>query len=212
MVDIIAGIYEDKITEIKRKIILVAPHVTTVQIDVSDGTFVTETSVVKAEDFIPVVKANPKITFEAHLMVNHPESYVTPFSRAGFKRLIAHIECEDVREFLNEAQYESVDTGIAIDAPTEFDLAEPYLEEVDFVLVMTAEAGASGQVLMPETLEKIKIIKERYPELPIEVDCGINDQTARAVIDSGATRLVVTSYLFKDEIHIFEAVNRIKQA
>lgn len=215
MIDVIPGILEKDSAEIERLIALVAPYVSWVQIDVADNTLVPNETFLQFEEFEVLTKHSgrvdlSKLSFEAHLMVAEPEKYIRPLADAGFKRLIAHVESHDPRRFLDEATYESCEVGIAIDGPTELEQVEPFLESVDVVLVMTIEAGFSGQALMPETIEKIKKIHENFPDLAIEVDGGINDKTAKLVKDAGATRLVSTSYLFKDPTHIAAAIARLK--
>ena len=195
-----------------------SPFVSWVQIDVADNTLVPNETCLDFSKFEALIhsqssgQAKHNLSFEAHLMVAEPEKYIRPLADAGFKRLIAHVESHDPRRFLDEATYESVEAGIAIDGPTELEQVEPFLESVDVVLVMTIEAGFSGQALMPETIEKIKTIHENFPDLAIEVDGGINDKTAKLVKNAGATRLVSTSYLFKDPAHIAQAIESLKNA
>ena len=216
MIDIIPGILEEDFEEIERRIGWVSPFVSWVQIDVADNTLVPNETCLDFSKFEALIhsqssgQAKHNLSFEAHLMVAEPEKYIRPLADAGFKRLIAHVESHDPRRFLDEATYESVEAGIAIDGPTELEQVEPFLESVDVVLVMTIEAGFSGQALMPETIEKIKTIHENFPDLAIEVDGGINDKTAKLVKDAGATRLVSTSYLFRDPTHIADAIARLK--
>jgi ribulose-phosphate 3-epimerase len=210
MIDVIAGIYEADELELIEKLKLVTPYLDNIQIDFSDGTYVSKLSITDAALLKKIISIYPKHIFEAHLMVASPAKYIKPFTDAGFKRLIAHVECNDPRIFLDEAEFESVEVGMAIDAATEIEVIEPFLEEIDFVLVMTAEAGASGQSFMPETVEKIRTIRENLPDLPIEVDCGINATTAKIVIDAGATRLAVTSAIFHDPRHIAQTVKELK--
>lgn len=209
MVDIIPGILEKDWSEIERRIKLVAPYVSWVQIDVADNTLVPNTTFLDFNKF----RACPEsVSLEGHLMVTSPEKYIRPLVDAGFKRLIAHLEANDPRIFLDQARFEHVEVGIAIDGPTEFEQIEPFLEEIDCCLVMMIEAGFSGQEFQPENLEKIKTIHQGFPDLPIEVDGGINETTAKIVKDAGATRLVSTSYLFKDPQKIAEAIERLKNA
>jgi ribulose-phosphate 3-epimerase len=199
--DIVPGIFENDPNEIRRKIGLVSPYAEWIQLDITDNTFVPVENFRDSKELAKIIAGFPHNSFEAHLMVAKPEKYVKPFADAGFKRLIAHAESADIRAFLDEAQYESVEIGIAIDAATELPMVEPMLEEIDFVLVMTVEAGASGQKMLPETLEKVKAIREYYPDLPVEVDGGINDLTAKIVSEIGVSRAVVTSFIYKDEVH-----------
>lgn len=212
MIDIIPGILEEDFEEIERRIGWVSPYVSWVQIDVADNTLVPNETFLEFGKFGQLVKLDKLPSLEAHLMVAEPEKYIRPLADAGFKRLIAHVESHDPRRFLDEATYESCEAGIAIDGPTELEQVEPFLESVDVVLVMTIEAGFSGQTLMPETIEKIKTIHENFPDLAIEVDGGINDKTAKLVKDAGATRLVSTSYLFRDPAHIAAAIESLKNA
>ncbi len=204
MIDIIPGILEKDWVEIERKITLVAPYVSWVQIDIADNTLVPNQTFL---DF-PQLPQTPQL--EAHLMVANPEKYIRPLVDAGFKRLIAHLESSDPRLFLDQARFEHVEVGIAIDGPTEIEQIEPFLEEVDCVLVMMIEAGFSGQEFGQENIEKIKTIHQGFPNLPIEVDGGINEATAKLVKDAGATRLVSTSYLFKDPQKIAQAIERLR--
>ncbi len=145
-------------------------------------------------------------------MVTSPEKYIKPAADAGFRRLIAHVEAHDPRLFLDAVKHEEVEVGIAIDGPTEFETVEPFLEEVDFVLVMMVEAGFSGAAFLPECLEKIKSIRRYLPHLPIEVSGGINDKTVRVVTEAGATRLVSTSFIFKDPANVAGAIERLTNA
>lgn len=215
MIDIVPGINEKDLTEIERKLDLVAPHVEWVQIDVADGILVPSTTFLDFSQWPSLTKKSlgtdlSRISLEAHLMVTNPEKYIQPLVDAGFKRLIAHIECHDPRRFLEEARFESVEVGVAIDAPTDFEELEPFLNEIDCVLVMMYEAGPSGQAFQPEQLEKVKTLRTNLPDVPIEVDGGITDQTAKLVVEAGATRLVATSFLFNDPgriAHAFEQLN-----
>jgi ribulose-phosphate 3-epimerase len=197
--EIIPGVFEKDAVILAHKVGLVATHTEWVQIDIADNTFVPVESVHDPLVLAKIIKDNPGPKYEAHMMVSAPEKYIKSFVDAGFSRLIAHVEAYDPRLFLEEVRYESVEVGLAIDANTQLDEIEPLLEEIDVVLVMTSEAGASGQKFMPETVEKIKAIHESYPDLPIEVDCGMNPQTIKIVEDAGASRAAVTSYIFNDE-------------
>lgn len=207
MVEIIPGILEKEWEMLEERFRLVIGLVDWAQIDFADNTIVPNTTFLDFARFVPLAK---QISLEAHLMVANPEKYIKSLADAGFKRLIAHVEAHDPRLFLDAVKHEVVEVGIAIDGPTEFETVEPFLEEVDFVLVMTVEAGFSGAAFLPECVEKIKSIHSYLPDLPIEVDGGITDVTARLVKEAGATRLVSTSFLFKDPANIAAAIERLK--
>ncbi len=178
-------------------------------VDVADDTLVPNKTFMEFEKFKPYAS---RIALEAHLMVAEPERYVHTLVDAGFKRLIAHVEAHDPRVFLDLCKHEEIEVGIAIDGPTEFEQIEPFLEEVDFVLVMTIEAGFSGQKFLPECVEKIKTLRAYLPDLPIEVDGGMTDVTARLVREAGATRIVSASYVFQDVGDIAGAIERLQNA
>lgn len=179
------------------------------QIGFADNTLVPVTTFLDFAQFFPYAKT---ISLEAHLLSEHPEKYIKAAADAGFKRLIAHVEADDPRIFLDQVKYEQLEVGIAIDGPTDFETVEPFLEEVDFVLVMTAEAGFSGGAFLPECVDKIKSIHSYLPDLPIEVSGGIRNTTARPVREAGATRLVSSSYIFKDPANVASAIDRLKNA
>ncbi len=212
MIEVIPGILEKDFAEIEKKIGLVTELVDWVQIDFADNTLVPNETFLKFDQFGSLIATYPNLSFEAHLMVDYPEKYIRPLVDAGFKRLIAHVEANDPRQFLEALEYESVEVGLAIDGTTELEQLEPFLDAIDVALVMTIEAGASGEPFLPETVEKIKTIHQDFPDLPIEVDGGINEQTAKLVKEAGATRIVSTSYLFKDPKNIAAAIERLKKA
>lgn len=201
--------------EIIRKVNLVAGAVEWVQIDFADETFVPVKTLWEFDKFANLIANYKDISFEAHLMVDQPEKYSRELSKVGFKRIIAHVECNDPRLFLDEARYESAEVGLAIDGATPLEQIEPYLEELDVVLVMMAEAGASGKQLDPENVEKVKAIRGHFPDLTIEVDQGINDQTIKIVKDAGANRFVSSSFIFRNSTSTSEvaaAVEALKMA
>ena len=210
MIDVIPGILEKEWPPIEEKLRLVSPLVEWVQVDIADNTLVPNETLLQFDEFGKFAQLDKSLSLEAHLMVANPEKYIKALADNGFTRLIAHVEAQDLRVFLEQATHEDVEVGIAIDGATELEQAEPFLEEVDVVLIMTIEAGFSGQPFMPETAEKIRAIRQNFPDLPIEVDGGINDQTAKIVKDAGATRLVSTSFLFKDSAYIAEAIENLK--
>lgn len=189
MIDVIPAIFEKDWTEIERKIGLVAAHVDWVQIDVADG------SLVPAEtfcDFPRFLQLPQSLSLEAHLMVAQPEKYIRPLVDAGFKRIIAQVEANDPRLFLDEVVREGVEAGLAIDGTTPTEEIEPYLEEIDVVLVMLADAGTNEQSVAPENIEKVRAIHHHYPDLPIAVEEGINEKTVNVLREAGATRFVPT--------------------
>ena len=211
MIEIIPGILENDWETTERQIRIVAPYVSWVQIGIADGTLVPMSSHVDFGPLPPLITSLRKpIFFEAHLMVVDPVKYLRPLIDNGFTRFVVHVESQDPREFLAQASYESVDVCMAIDTASEVAELESFVDEIDGVVVMTAEAGVEGREFVPETVEKITTIHQNYSHLPIEVDGGINDQSIKIVKDAGATRIVSTSFIYKDLQGIEQAIQQLR--
>lgn len=214
MIDIIPaiGLGSNTFDQIEEKIRLVAPHVTWIQIDISDGTMVPTISVLSFEPLVQLMtqEALAHLSFEAHLLVADPQKYIRPLASLGFKRIVAHSEANDPRLFLTEAKYESVEIGMALDGPSSIDILEPYLEEIDYVLLQMNEAGVKNLPFDPEQVEKIADIRRFSPDMAIEVEGGMNETTAKLVRDAGANRIVSTNYLFSDPNNIPQAIAMLK--
>lgn len=208
MIDVIPNIgIQTDWNLISDRLNLVIGHTDWAQVDFCDNTWIPATTLLDFEKF---KDSSEKISLAAHLMVVSPEKYLKAAVDAGFKRIIAHVEAHDPRLFFEQAEYEHVEVGIGIDGPTEFELVEPFLEEADFVHVMTVEAGESGGIFLPEAVEKIRSIHSYLPDLPIEVDGGITPQTARAVVDAGATRVIASNFIFQDPSMVANAIEALK--
>ena len=214
MIEVIPGILEIEFSEIERKIRLVEPYVSWAQIDVLDGTLFDNKNF---HDARPFADLDTFLLLEAHLMVKNPAQYIEHFFAAGFQRFIGHIEGmtqesesdENVFDFITACRGFGAEIALAVDLPTPIESVFPYVDSLDQVLIMTIPTGKSGQVFHDEALDKIKALREKAPELHIEVDGGINPETAKKVIEAGATRLAVTSAIFKSQ-NISEAINALK--
>jgi ribulose-phosphate 3-epimerase len=212
MIDVVAGILEKDVEVIARKIALVSRYVSTIQIKIADNTLVPNETVTELEGLKEILANYPDTIFEAHLMVANPEKYIRAVADAGFTRVIAHIESNDPRQFLAKVRYEELEVGLALDGGSELREIEPFLEEIDFVMILMVEAGFAGQPFLPESIEKIKLIHQNVPDLVIEADGAINTETVKAIKDVGATRIVSTSFLFKNPDAIEDVVESLKNA
>ncbi len=216
--EIIPSILEQDWDHIVRKVSLVAPYVDWVQIDFSNATLVPTQTFFDIPTFKELIQKYDQhdnghpMHFEAHLMVTSPEKYVRQLAQAGFERIIAQVEAADPRLFLEETKLESVEAGLAMDSGTEVSELEPFLEELDVVLVMMAEAGGKGP-LQIENIEKVRALRQHFPDLSIEAEDGITPQTAKLLVTAGATRLVPTSFIFKntDPATVASAIEHLKQ-
>jgi len=209
---VIAGISEKNWDSVVTRVAQAAGVVGWVHIVVADGTMGTDVTVTDMSKFADLVADFPQVSFEVHLLSATPEKYIRPLADAGVARLIAHVECNDPRRFLTEVKYDEVEVGMAIDGATEIEEVEPFLEEIDFVVIMSAEAGVTGGTFLPEAVEKVKLIRQNLPDLPIEVVGGITDVTVKALKDVGATRVVSTAFLYQNPGGMAEAVEALDAA
>jgi len=169
-------------------------------LDIMDGHFVPNISfgpeVVKT--LRPVAR---KLEFDVHLMCSKPEILLESFAKAGADRITVHVELgEAVSPLIWKIKSLGKKVGLAINPPTQIGLVEPFLKQVDLVLIMTVNPGFGGQPFINETLPKIQQVAEWRRELNldyrIEVDGGINFQTAVECAKAGADTFVSGTGLF----------------
>jgi ribulose-phosphate 3-epimerase len=199
---------EDKEWEaIESKIERVKPIVKTIHIDVCDGKYANNMTFADPEPFKKYTQELPSglrgqmvdekgLVFEVHFMVEDPIKYLKPWADAGFHRFIGQIEkMPDQEEFVAQAQLFG-EVALAVDKQTPLDAVKVNLESLDALLIMTIQAGFSGQKFEEALLEKVKAARAKNEYLPIEVDGGINDETIDIAAAAGANRFVATSFLF----------------
>ncbi len=170
--------------------------------DVMDGIFVN--NITFGLPVLQQVRSATDMTLDVHLMIADPLKYVKRFAEFGADIISFHIESEsDTLETIKVIKECGIKAAIAIKPATPAEDVYEYLPYLDMVLVMTVEPGFGGQSFMPETVDKIRKIRERVSSLgieaDIEVDGGINDKTASIVLNAGANVLVSGSYLFKSD-------------
>lgn len=150
-----------------------------------------------------LMRYTPHAFFELHMMVTDPLIHINPFMQAGVKRFIGHVEhMTDPLAFAHEVKRveQEVFLGIDYDTPIEAFLENTELMNlVDGFTIMTIRAGASGQSFESMLLEKVKKVRARLAATAIEVDGGMNLDTAKLAKDAGANLFCTNSYLFKSE-------------
>ena len=169
--------------------------------DVMDGMFVPSISF-----GMPVLKSIRKATgqfMDAHLMVQDPVRYIEAFRDAGADGVTVHLEaCPDVGAALEKIHACGMKAGLSICPETAASEVEAYLDQVELVLVMCVHPGFGGQKFIPESLEKIRAVRDmavkRGKELNIQVDGGIYLTNVREVLDAGANVIVAGSAVFGD--------------
>ena len=171
-------------------------------LDVMDGTFVPNISF-----GFPVVEAiasKARKPLDVHLMIVNPEKYVERFAKAGAAMISFHYEAarEKSAEVIELIHAQGVKAGIVINPDCPVESIFPYLPMVDFVLIMSVFAGFGGQKFIPESLGRIRAVRQELDrigrqDVPIEVDGGIGPDNAAEVIKEGASILVAGSAVFK---------------
>ena len=173
--------------------------------DVMDGHFVNNISF-----GIPVLESiahTHKLFNDVHIMISEPKRYAERFCKAGADILTFHYEAcandEEVNDIIDIIHQNQVKAGLSIKPNTKVETVVKFLDKVDLLLVMSVEPGFGGQKFMDSALDKIsflrKYIDEHNLNCLIEVDGGINDQTAKLAIDAGVDVLVAGNYIFHSD-------------
>lgn len=173
-----------------------------IHFDVMDGMFVPSISF-----GMPVMASIHDATeqfMDAHLMIQEPIRYVEAFQKAGADLLTVHLEaCEDVKATLDKIHEYGMKAGISINPETDVKELMPYLEDADMILVMSVHPGFGGQKFIPETLEKIRAVRnmlnKKNLDTDIQVDGGIYVENVREVLDAGANVIVAGSAVFRGD-------------
>jgi ribulose-phosphate 3-epimerase len=185
-----------------------------VHVDVMDGHFVPNITI-----GAPVVKALRKVTqmpLDVHLMIENPDKYLDDFIKAGSDIITVHYEaCKDnIKEIIAKIKAHGIKAGVSIKPKTPTNVLEEIINTVDLILIMTVEPGFGGQGFMQECVKKIEetrslLSKHKLDNVYLEVDGGINQETAEIVIKAGANALVAGSYVYSSE-NIKKAIESLR--
>jgi ribulose-phosphate 3-epimerase len=170
-------------------------------LDIMDGQFVDNISFGPA--IVKLVRGLTTLPLDVHLMIERAHHYVPRFVEAGANSITVHVEPEakhDVAETLRLIRATGCRAGLTLNPATPFATVEPHLPNLDLILIMTVHPGFGGQSFRPEMMEKVRRVRELRESLgmdyEIEVDGGINPETARVSIESGANVLVAGTSIF----------------
>ncbi|MEM9592304.1 MAG: ribulose-phosphate 3-epimerase, partial [Pseudomonadota bacterium] len=170
-----------------------------VHLDVMDGHFVP--NITFGPDVVAALRPHSKKAFDTHLMIAPCDPYLEAFAKAGSDHIIVHAEVgPHVDRSLQHIRSLGKKAGVSLTPSTPESAIEYLLDKLDIVLVMTVNPGFGGQTFIPAQLEKIRAIRKMIGERPIhlEVDGGVNVDTAALVVEAGADALVAGSAVFKD--------------
>lgn len=183
-------------------------------IDVMDGHFVPNITI--GPLVVESLRAKSNMCFDVHLMIENPDLYIEKFIKAGADLVTVHVESvKHLHRTISLIKEKGIRAGVALNPATPPDTIEYILPLVDLVLLMTVNPGFGGQSFIPEVLPKIKAVRkmtEHFGLNPeIQVDGGINKETAAPVVRAGASVLVAGSAIFSGG-DIASAVRQLKKA
>jgi ribulose-phosphate 3-epimerase len=176
----------------------VEPEADLLHVDCMDGHYVPNLTIGP-----PVVKALRKHTelhLDCHLMVDNPQVLLAAFADAGADGCTVHVELGDPRPLFDEIRAHGMHVGLAFEPATPYDAVQPYLSDIDLLLVMSVKTGFGGQAFIPEVLDKARAaradVDARGLPVEIEIDGGIKADTAHLAVAAGVDILVSGTGIF----------------
>jgi ribulose-phosphate 3-epimerase len=182
-------------------------------LDIMDGHFVPNISF--GPEVVRSIRPLTKMFFDVHLMCSRPQILIEPFAKAGADQIILHVELgEQVASLIWKIKSLGKKVGLAVNPPTGIAGVQPYLEQIDLLLVMTVNPGFGGQEFIHECLPKIQQAdtwrREKKLNYRLEVDGGINNQTVAECARAGADTFVAGTALFRKP-NMRAAVKKMRQ-
>ena len=179
-----------------------------IHVDVMDGHFVPNLTIGPA--VIKAIRGHAPIPFDVHLMIAPVDPFIDAFVKAGADILTVHPEAgPHLHRTLQAIRAAGARPGVALNPGTPVAAIEPVIGDVELILVMSVNPGFGGQAFIPSQLEKIKAIRTLIDrsgrQIMLEVDGGVNAETARAIIAAGADVLVAGSAVFKGDANLYAA-------
>jgi len=186
-----------------------------IHVDVMDGHFVPNITI-----GAPVVASIRRVTslpLDVHLMIEHPERYISEFINAGADIITVHVEASaHLLSTIRLIKEQGVKAGVSLNPPTPLSAVDEFIHHVDLILIMSVNPGFGGQSFIPETLPRIanmrKILNNRKPGVELEVDGGITADNAPDIVEAGADVLVAGNSVFRAEEGISGAMQRLREA
>ena len=185
-----------------------------VHLDVMDGHYVP--NITFGPQVVSAIRPSSTLPFDAHLMVSEPEKWVDGFVKAGADSITVHAEaCTHLHSCIQQIKAASVGAGVSLNPHTPLEVLDYVLDELELVLIMTVNPGFGGQRFIHGMLPKIErlrtTIEQRGLKTKIQVDGGVNSETAASVVSAGANVLVAGSAIFRQPSYE-DAISNIRNA
>lgn len=173
-----------------------------IHVDVMDGHFVPNITI--GPLIVDAIRPVTKLPLDVHLMIENPDQYIEQFAKAGADYITVHVEaCRHLHRTIQLIKSFGVKAGVVLNPATPVESIQHIIEEVDMVLLMTVNPGFGGQKFISSVLPKITAVKkmaeERGLDIEIEVDGGVNPETAKLCVEAGANVLVAGSAIYNAE-------------
>ncbi len=173
-----------------------------IHVDVMDGHFVPNITI--GPLIVEAIRPITSLPLDVHLMIENPDNYIPTFAKAGADIITVHVEaCPHLHRTIQLIKSHGIKAGVVLNPHTPVSVIEHVLEDIDMVLLMTVNPGFGGQKFIHSVLPKIKqvaeMVKERNLEVEIEVDGGVNAETARLCVEAGANVLVAGSAVYNQK-------------
>ncbi|RAK23326.1 ribulose-phosphate 3-epimerase [Anoxybacillus vitaminiphilus] len=182
-----------------------------IHVDVMDGHFVPNITI--GPLVVEAIRPITKLPLDVHLMIENPDQYIPVFAKAGADYLSVHVEaCPHLHRTIHLIKEHGVKAGVVLNPHTPVAMIEHIIADVDLVLLMTVNPGFGGQKFIHSVLPKIgrvaQMVKERGLKVEIEVDGGVNEDTAKLCVEAGANVLVAGSAIYnkKDRAAAIRAI------
>ena len=191
---IIPAVIGETYTEVERQLKVLEGHTDWVHLDITDGRFTPRASWSALGD-LQFLTGQTKI--EAHLMVEEPEVIVGDWAEVADRIIIHHEATDRLAEILESFSISLVKIGVALLLPTPVEVLTPYLSRISLVQLMSiAEIGAQGHGFDDRVLAKVKALRRLAPDVIIQIDGGVNQETAKLALEAGVDNLVVGSAIW----------------
>lgn len=173
-----------------------------IHVDVMDGHFVPNITI--GPLVVEAIRPITKLPLDVHLMIEHPDQYIEAFANAGADFITVHVEaCKHLHRTIHHIKSFGVKAGVVLNPATPVQMIEHVIDDIDMVLLMTVNPGFGGQKFIEQVLPKIRQVKDLVDKkglsVEIEVDGGVNEETARKCVEAGANVLVAGSAIYNEK-------------